>query len=123
MAASEPATAAHAAEELVPLGKRIRQRSPLRTVFELCLAVLLVVLVSASLAGCAFNGDEIDETGEVVFSFNPACWINWKEMVDDGNGGTAEQDACSSGLILIVNVVFFYTVFWLSVKLLVLQTQ
>mmetsp|Transcript_13613 Transcript_13613/g.38756 ORF Transcript_13613/g.38756 Transcript_13613/m.38756 type:complete len:87 (+) Transcript_13613:80-340(+) len=77
-------------------------------------------LFAVALLCCCFQralglGDE---------SLNPACWINWKTVSIDADGSETEGDACSMyPHMTIINVAFFYSLFWFLVRVLILSTQ
>mmetsp|Transcript_68547 Transcript_68547/g.211987 ORF Transcript_68547/g.211987 Transcript_68547/m.211987 type:complete len:86 (-) Transcript_68547:97-354(-) len=57
-------------------------------------------------------------------SLNPACWINWKATVEEADGTVTEGDACHLFYgITVINVIFFYTLFWFVIRVLILSTQ
>mmetsp|Transcript_47100 Transcript_47100/g.84844 ORF Transcript_47100/g.84844 Transcript_47100/m.84844 type:complete len:82 (+) Transcript_47100:46-291(+) len=57
-------------------------------------------------------------------TLDPACWINWQTITIDENGQEEEGVASGDGgVVMLINVIFFYVIFWFVIKALVLQTQ
>mmetsp|Transcript_40516 Transcript_40516/g.128700 ORF Transcript_40516/g.128700 Transcript_40516/m.128700 type:complete len:89 (+) Transcript_40516:46-312(+) len=73
--------------------------------------------LAVALLGCCARGAA--GLGE-----NPACWINWVTTEESADGEVTEGDACMIlPSIMILNVAFFYVLFWFFIKTLILSTQ